>query len=395
MMRNPQQLVKMGFNLSSSIFIVLLFKFLTHGLPLQEEELYEGSHCKLANGKTGVCKKIHDCPSKLQEVMEGKRSSDSMERCGFQDFTEIVCCQYNITDKIGLRPAEIACRQYENEIGTAGNKGPVTRRDNEVHFHIFSGMQAEHGEFPYMVALGYEDDEDDKNSDAIKYNCGGTLISSQYVLTAAHCVNNVQEKVPIEVKVGSEDLKSIGDEVQRIPIVDVITHPRYKRSMNYNDVAILKLRTPVRMTSSVRPICIQTKSLDNMDVSPNTSFIVIGWGATSFAEDGSNKLMKTPSLSLVDRLSCGKSFTGFNKLPRGLDDNMLCVVDTNVTRRSDACQGDSGGPLLMLAGPNQSIVGITAFGQTCGGSVPGVYTAVYSYLEWIERQVWPEMNDDR
>lgn len=67
----------------------------------------EGSHCKLENDKTGVCKKIHDCPSKLQEVMEGKRSSDSMERCGFQDFTEIVCCQYNITDKIGLRPAEI------------------------------------------------------------------------------------------------------------------------------------------------------------------------------------------------------------------------------------------------------------------------------------------------
>lgn len=49
----------------------------------------------------------------------------------------------------------------------------------------------------------------------------------------------------------------------------------------------------------------------------------------------------------------------------------------------------------MFAGPNQSIVGITAFGQTCGGSIPGIYTAVYSYLEWIERQVWPEMSDER
>lgn len=99
--------------------------------------------------------------------------------------------------------------------------------------------------------------------------------------------------------------------------------------------------------------------------------------------------------SLVDRESCGKLFNGFSKLPRGLDDNMLCVLDTNVTRRSDACQGDSGGPLLMLAGPSQTIVGITAFGQTCGGSIPGVYTAVYSYLEWIERKVWPEMWDKR
>jgi secreted trypsin-like serine protease len=48
----------------------------------------------------------------------------------------------------------------------------------------------------------------------------------------------------------------------------------------------------------------------------------------------------------------------------------------------------------MFAGPNHSIVGITAFGQFCGGSTPGVYTAIYSYLEWIEEQVWPEIVEE-
>ncbi|KAL0116153.1 hypothetical protein PUN28_011186 [Cardiocondyla obscurior] len=374
-----------------SIFIALLFKFCTHGAPI-EEEFYEGSSCTMENGDTGICKKIYECPSRLQEVKEGKRSSNSTGRCGFQDFTEIVCCRFNITDKIGLRPAEIACRQYENEVQT-DNK--VRRAPAQVQFNIYGGVQSKRGEFPYMVALGYEnEDQNDDNSETIKYNCGGTLISSQHVLTAAHCVNNIQEKVPIEVRVGSEDLKSIGDDAQRIPITNVITHPQFKRSVNYNDVAILKLSTPVRTTSNIRPICIQTKSLDTMDTETNATFIVIGWGATDFGEDGSTKLLRTPSLSLVDRESCSKSYNNFGKLPRGLDESMLCVIDTNVTRRSDACQGDSGGPLLMLTGPSQSIVGITAFGQSCGGSTPGVYTAVYSYLEWIEKEVWPEMIDE-
>lgn len=98
------------------------------------------------------------------------------------------------------------------------------------------------------------------------------------------------------MRVGSEDLKSVGD-AQRIPISNVIAHPQYRRSVNYNDVAILKLSTPVRVASNVRPICIQTKSLDSMDeVRSNITFIVIGWGATGFGEDGSTKLMKTPAL---------------------------------------------------------------------------------------------------
>lgn len=97
------------------------------------------------------------------------------------------------------------------------------------------------------------------------------------------------------MRVGSEDLNS-NDGGQRIPIREVMTHPRFKRSMNYNDVAILRLSTPVRMTSRVRPICILTKPLSNMVIPQNTSFVVTGWGATSLEVERSSKLMKTPSL---------------------------------------------------------------------------------------------------
>lgn len=59
----------------------------------------------------GVCLKIYDCPSRLREVMERKRTYDSAGRCGFDNFTEIVCCKLNVTEKIGLRPAEIGTRR--------------------------------------------------------------------------------------------------------------------------------------------------------------------------------------------------------------------------------------------------------------------------------------------
>lgn len=67
----------------------------------------------MEDGKAGVCRKIYDCPARLQEVKEGKRNSDSEGRCGFEDFTEIVCCQFNISDKIaGLRPADIGMMSF-------------------------------------------------------------------------------------------------------------------------------------------------------------------------------------------------------------------------------------------------------------------------------------------
>lgn len=367
--------------LSSVIFVSLLV-ILSYAI---DDELYEGSQCTLEDGKTGICKKLTDCPMRIREVQRGIRDSTSTGRCGFSDFTEIVCCPtVNFERMVLPRPADIACQEYGNNV--------TTKEEQNLSFHIFNGKLAMSSEFPYVVALGYQNDN---ISEPIKYSCGGSLISSQYVLTAAHCVSNINEKVPVEVRLGNEDIRSIESNVQRIPISDIICHPKYKRSTQYNDVAILRLKTKIQVSKTTKPICLQTKSLRSLKITPRTSLIVIGWGATSFDAENSVKLRKTPSLSIVSREECEKHYMGHPRLPNGIDDNFICAIDNNSSRRADACQGDSGGPLLMMSERGDSVIGITAFGNTCGSPAPGVYTAIYSYLDWIEEHVWTNKNVEK
>lgn len=74
--------------------------------------LLEGSRCTLEDGKIGICKKLTDCPIRIQEVQQGLRHSASRGRCGFSNFIEIVCCPIMNFEKKVLRPADIGMNIY-------------------------------------------------------------------------------------------------------------------------------------------------------------------------------------------------------------------------------------------------------------------------------------------
>lgn len=104
--------------------------------------------------------------------------------------------------------------------------------------------------------------------------------------------------------------------------------------------------------------------------------------------------MLKANVSSVPLEQCNRTLLEYNQLSnlpslRALTDTQMCAV--NLIERSDACQGDSGGPVFLndFRSGVSTIVGIVSFGVSCGTELPGVYTRIASYMDWIERIVWP------
>ncbi|XP_011141714.1 serine protease snake [Harpegnathos saltator] len=290
------------------------------------------------------------------------------------------------------RKSEEKCKEYADLVYQTEHS-PVLRFDvgsNRVSHCaiietplIIGGVKAKFAEFPHMAAIGYGEDKD------ISWQCGGSIISEHFILTAAHCVESPSNGPATKVRVGLIDLLSPGDAVQERKIVKSIKHPNYKHAVSYHDIALFKLDQPLELNPKVRPACLEANSQIQ-----GKSAIASGFGKTSYESNvGSNELMKV-QLDYISEDDCKKSYTedlGSRRLPQGLIPNLLCAGIMEGGK--DTCQGDSGGPLQrVLVEPYcmYSIVGVTSFGKFCAfKSMPAVYTKVSSYTDWIENIVWP------
>ncbi|KAG5333248.1 SNAK protease, partial [Acromyrmex charruanus] len=246
---------------------------------------------------------------------------------------------------------------------------------------IIGGIQAKHAEFPHMAVIGYGKD--------VSWQCGGSIISENFILTAAHCMESPDKGPAIKVRVGLINLLTPGGAMQERNIAERIKYPDYKFSVRYHDIALLKLEQPLKLNPRVRPACLEIESQV-----PGKSAIASGFGKTSYESSiGSNELMKV-QLNYISEDECKKTYAedlGTRRLPDGLISSLLCAGIMEGGK--DTCQGDSGGPLQrILAEPYcmYSIVGVTSFGKFCAfKSSPAVYTRISSYLDWIENIVWP------
>ncbi|XP_029713303.2 CUB and peptidase domain-containing protein 1 [Aedes albopictus] len=249
-----------------------------------------------------------------------------------------------------------------------------------VFLHVFEGKPAFKGEFKHMVAIGWT-----TANGNIQYLCGGALISSKFILTAAHCSVNREGYEPDTVRLGDINLAEAVDDAtaQQIGIRSFRKHPEYRPSRKYFDIALIELETEAIINSATCFACIWL----GKDV-PQAEMQVIGFGATGYGENLSPTLQKV-TLSAVDKESCSERVpVSKRQQPNGFVDGQFCAGSDH----ADTCEGDSGGPIQIErididGSVIPLIVGVVSYGTPCSKGSLGVYTRVASYQEWIEQEL--------
>nr|KAF6368346.1 coagulation factor X [Myotis myotis] len=247
------------------------------------------------------------------------------------------------------------------------NTQPSSAEDENSLVRIVGGRDCKDGECPWQAHLIKENNEG---------FCGGTILNEFYILTAAHCLN--QEK-RFKVRVGDRNTeKEDGNEmVHEVEVI--IKHNKFDNKTFNCDIAVLKLKTPIKFRMNVAPACLPEKDWAESTLMTQKSGIVSGFGRIH--EMGRTSVtLKMLEVPYVDRNTC-KLSTPFSITP-----NMFCAgYDSKL---EDACQGDSGGPHVTRFKDTYFITGIISWGEGCARKGKfGIYTKVTNFLKWIERSM--------
>lgn len=270
---------------------------------------------------------------------------------------------------------------------------------------IINGTSVPAGKYLWQVRL-YEDMDDQYGF------CGGSIIGPKWVLTAAHCALD-EDNRPVEkivVGYGSVDRTK----TKRIESEQVIVNPDYILG-EAADVALIKLKSPVQ---NVPWIGIADAGVDEHMLQPGETVTVTGWGAMWDPYDEAmasllNELASSPvnfsrklrdlrqeeideklqfprqlhevDIQVISQADCAAKY---EEADSTISATEICAMEPGA--RNDSCYGDSGGPLIVKADNSVGYVqvGVVSWGKECGDrSFPGVYARVSSFNDWIRKQL--------
>jgi enterokinase len=228
---------------------------------------------------------------------------------------------------------------------------------------VVGGVEAKKGDWPWQVAMNYNGG----------FTCGGSVLNSEWIITAAHCVYGRTTASLYSFDIGIHD--RLAPEVWAVNrrVSKIIVHPSYNPTFWRNDIALMKLSAPITYSNYILPACIPSESAS---MAGKVS-IATGWGTLRAGGSVSRYLMEVAMPFLTDA-RCVQKYPAVDVT------NAVCAGETGENK--DTCQGDSGGPLVVQNPDGKWYLGgLTSWGYGCGDG--GVYTRTSLYYNWIGQTI--------
>ncbi|XP_016955112.1 brachyurin [Drosophila biarmipes] len=264
--------------------------------------------------------------------------------------------------QLGYENWRLRCEKFEAE---ENQTSPVNTR-------IAGGELAARGMFPYQVGLVIQQ----SNGDLVK--CGGSLITPQFVLTAAHCLI---DGIGARIYSGATRFADERDSAEEFLVThrDFITYPGYLGFGGYNDLALIRLPRKVMASDRVQPIELAGEFMHQAYLE-GKSVTLSGWGSLGDSPGNETRLLQYLDVGVIGQERCLCYF-----LPGLVTPRHVCTDGSN---GRGGCNGDSGGPLVYHWRNVSYLIGVTSFGSAEGCEVgsPTVYARITAYLPWIRQQ---------
>ncbi|CAN9515692.1 unnamed protein product [Ophioblennius macclurei] len=232
---------------------------------------------------------------------------------------------------------------------------------------VVGGDDVRPNSWPWQVSLQY------KSGSSFYHTCGGTLISSQWVLTAAHCIGSRTYRVYL----GKHSLDTSNESGSiAISPAKIVVHENWDSARIRNDIALIKLASPVTISDKIKPACLPNSGETLADQAP---CYVTGWGRL-WTGGPIADILQQALLPVVAHSTCSK-YDWWGSL---VTTSMICAGGDGDLA---SCNGDSGGPLnCQNSDGSWDVHGVVSFGSSAGCNYykkPSVFTKVSAYISWI------------
>ncbi|XP_020285270.1 transmembrane protease serine 9-like [Pseudomyrmex gracilis] len=248
---------------------------------------------------------------------------------------------------------------------------------------IVGGQNATPREFPFLVSITRKGG----------HFCGGSILNSKFILTAAHCLCSGTGNIPVRqlsVWLGKHNLR--GSEVpaaRQEVVINAVIHPDYKCGKYVDDIALLELARSITWSESVKPACLPVATgKPGYSAFSEAEAVVAGWGWLGENRDKYKRadILQKVDVRVVANTKCNEWYANQNKLIH-VESKQMCAGWEKGGK--DTCYADSGGPLMVRSRHTGSliVIGVVSAGIGCSRpQLPGIYTRVSDYISWITQK---------